>query len=80
VLVGLIVSATATNPPVPLRRSIPINSDHGQSKVLAELVALGILDIAPCSDRRQKTVRLMPLGAELVRLGRRIRARVPPPQ
>jgi DNA-binding MarR family transcriptional regulator len=43
---------------------------------VAELVELGVIDIVPGPDRRQRRVRLSLRGSNLVRLGWRIRRRI----
>jgi len=51
-------------------------TQQAASKVVAELVRLGVLDILPAQDRRSKKVRLSDRGWNAVRLGRRIRAQI----
>jgi DNA-binding MarR family transcriptional regulator len=49
-------------------------SQQASSKMVAELVSLGILQLTKARDRRTKVVRLSPYGWEVVRFGRRARA------
>jgi DNA-binding MarR family transcriptional regulator len=49
-------------------------TQQAASKVVAELIGLGILEAAPAKDRRAKRIRLSQRGWNCVRLGRRARA------
>jgi DNA-binding MarR family transcriptional regulator len=48
-------------------------TQQAASKVVAELVTIGVLELAVGLDRREKSVRLSDRGWTLVRLGRRVR-------
>jgi DNA-binding MarR family transcriptional regulator len=48
-------------------------TQQAASKAVAELTALGVLEVLPGLDRREKTVRLSDRGWTLIRMGRRIR-------
>jgi DNA-binding MarR family transcriptional regulator len=49
-------------------------TQQAASKMVAELIRLGILEATSARDRRAKQVRLSPRGWQCVRLGRRTRA------
>jgi DNA-binding MarR family transcriptional regulator len=51
-------------------------TQQAASKAVAELVELGVVDIVPGPDGRQRRVRLSLRGSKLVRLGRRIRRQI----
>ena len=51
-------------------------TQQAASKVVAELIGLGILEAAPAKDRRAKRIRLSQRGWDCVRLGRRARAQI----
>jgi DNA-binding MarR family transcriptional regulator len=51
-------------------------TQQAASKVVAELIGLGILEAAPARDRRAKRIRLSQRGWDCVRLGRRARAQI----
>jgi DNA-binding MarR family transcriptional regulator len=51
-------------------------TQQAASKITAELVGLGIVEMTPAEDRRAKSVRLTKRGWECVELGRRTRARI----
>jgi DNA-binding MarR family transcriptional regulator len=46
------------------------------SKIVAELIDIGILEALPAKDKRAKRIRLSPKGWRCVRLGRRARTRI----
>ena len=48
-------------------------TQQAASKAVAELVKLGVLEMLPGLDRREKAIRLSDRGWSLVRMGRRIR-------
>ena len=51
-------------------------TQQAASKTVAELIGLGILEVAPAKDRRAKRIRLSQRGWDCVRLGRRARAQI----
>jgi DNA-binding MarR family transcriptional regulator len=51
-------------------------TQQAASKMVAELVALGMLESTPGEDRRAKRIRLSARGWRAVRLGRRVRLRI----
>lgn len=51
-------------------------SQQAASKAVAELVALGFLELSAAEDRRAKRVRLSAQGQQLVQHGRRVRKRI----
>ncbi|PYV55685.1 MAG: MarR family transcriptional regulator [Acidobacteria bacterium] len=51
-------------------------TQQAASKMIAELVQLGILELVPARDRRAKWVRLSNRGWRCVELGRRSRAKI----
>jgi len=51
-------------------------TQQAASKVVAELVDIGVLDTSPGADRRAKRIRLSRRGREAVRLGRRARRQI----
>ena len=51
-------------------------TQQAASKVVAELIELGVLEAVPGKDRRAKRIRLSKKGWQIVRLGRRERSRI----
>jgi DNA-binding MarR family transcriptional regulator len=51
-------------------------TQQASSKMVAELVSLGLLQLKKAEDRRAKRVRLSPYGWEIVQLSRRARAQL----
>lgn len=51
-------------------------TQQAASKAVAELARLGVVEVGPAEDRRQKAVRLSARGWEAVRAARRARAAV----
>ena len=51
-------------------------TQQAASKIIAELVRLGIVEAAPAKDKRTKRIRLSQRGWECVQLGRRTRAQI----
>lgn len=51
-------------------------TQQAASKIVAELIHIGILEAIPAKDRRAKRIRLSQRGWRCVRLGRRTRTRI----
>jgi DNA-binding MarR family transcriptional regulator len=51
-------------------------TQQAASKIVAELIDIGILEAIPAKDRRAKRIRLSQEGWRCVRLGRRTRTRI----
>jgi DNA-binding MarR family transcriptional regulator len=51
-------------------------TQQAASKVVAELVELGVITMAPSADRRAKRVRLSLRGWRVIRMGRQIRGEI----
>src|SRR6185437_5343242 len=51
-------------------------TQQAASKVVAELVELGVVELSPGADRRSRKVRLSLRGWSIVRLGRQVRKQI----
>jgi DNA-binding MarR family transcriptional regulator len=51
-------------------------TQQAASKIVAELIHLGILEAVPAKDRRAKRIRLSHRGWSCVKLGRRVREQI----
>ena len=51
-------------------------TQQAASKVIAELIALGIFEASPALDRRSKRIRLSDRGQRLVKTSRQLRTRI----
>jgi len=51
-------------------------TQQAASKIVAELIGLGVLEALPAKDKRAKRIRLSQEGWRCVRLGRRARTRI----